>query len=111
MGKAYRIPSARDRLRKQQINIKDLEALNRLRNTPRPVAAPRSSGGSAAGATGGGTGNFLSLAGGTMIGNIAFDPKLIAATDGRVGLVPFDNDPKNSNSNPPPPPPPAASCA
>jgi len=32
-----------------------------------------------------------------MVGNIAFDPKLIASANERVGLIPFDNDPKNSN--------------
>lgn len=74
MGKAYRLPSASDRLRKHQIEIKDLQATNRNRNTPRPVASTAFSGVSAAGETGGGTGNFLQTAGGTMIGPIAFNP-------------------------------------
>lgn len=73
-SKASRIPGAKDRLRKQQIDIRDLQANNRNRNTPRPVATTASAGSSAAGSTGGGTGNFLATKGGTMIGPLALDP-------------------------------------
>jgi len=73
-SKAYRIPSASDRLRKQQIAIKNLQAMNRVRNTPRPVASTATAGVSAAGDTGGGTGNFLRTAGDTMIGPLALAP-------------------------------------
>ncbi len=97
-SKAYRIPSASDRLRKHSLNLKQLEALIRLRDTARPVLPTKFSGGSPAGATGGGTGNFLPTEGGTMIGNIAFNPKLIAVVDGRVDLDPGSNDPKNSSN-------------
>jgi len=72
-SKAYRIPSATDRLRKQQIQIKNLQAMNRLRNTPRPVAATATAGVSAAGDVGG-TGNFLRTQGDTMIGPLALAP-------------------------------------
>ena len=73
MGKAYRIPSALDRLRKQQIQIKEMQALNRNRNTPRPEASTAFAGISAAGSQGG-TGNFLRTAGDTMIGPLALAP-------------------------------------
>jgi len=73
-SKASRIPGAKDRLRKQQIDIRNLQANNRNRNTPRPVATTASAGSSAAGSTGGGTGNFLATKGGTMIGPLALDP-------------------------------------
>jgi len=86
MGKAYRIPSATDRLRKQQIDIRNLQAQSRNRNTPRPVAATAFAGSSASGSTGGGTGNFLPLSGGTLTGNVGFDPDLIFASNGRVDL-------------------------
>ena len=85
MGKAYRIPSSTDRLRKQQISINNLQAQLRNRNTPRAVAATASSGSSAAGSSGG-TGNFLPLGGGTLTGNIAFDPDIILVSNGRVDL-------------------------
>ena len=74
MGAAKRIGTARDRLRTQERSIKRLEALNRLINVPRPIAATRSSGSSAAGDTGGGTGNFLKTEGDTMIGPFALNP-------------------------------------
>jgi len=95
-SKPYRISTARDRIQKQRIEIKHLEALNRLRNTPRPVAATRAAGSSAAGDTGGGTGNFLPLEGGTMTGNIAFFPQLLAVSDGVVNLDPESSIPKDS---------------
>ena len=41
-SKASRIPGAKDRLRKQQIDIRNLQANNRNRNTPRPVATTAS---------------------------------------------------------------------
>ncbi len=74
MGKAYRIPSATDRIRKHQLNLKAIEAEIRNRDTPKPVMATRGSGRSGAGATGGGTGNFLDPAGGAMIGAFALSP-------------------------------------
>jgi len=77
MSKPYRVPSTRDRLRKQKISIKELQGLNRNRNTPRPVAATATSGFSAAGGTGGGTGNFLATQGDTMIGPIAVFPNQV----------------------------------
>jgi len=95
-SKASRIPGASDRLRKHSLNLKQLEALIRLRDTARPVLPTKFSGGSPAGATGGGTGNFLPTAGGSMIGNIAFDPKLIAVSNGRGNLDPGGNPPENS---------------
>ena len=73
MGKAYRISTARDRLRKNQIEIKDLQAINRLRNTPRPVATTAFSGVSAAGDVGG-IGNFLPLSGGVVSGQFGLNP-------------------------------------
>jgi len=72
-GKAYRVPGAADRLRKQQMQIKDLQAINRLRNTPRAVAATAFAGISAAGDNGS-TGNFLATKGDTMIGPFALAP-------------------------------------
>ena len=96
-SKASRIPGEKERLRKHSLNLKQLEALIRLRDTARPVLPTKFSGGSTAGATGGGTGNFLPIHGGTMIGNIAFDPKLIAVSDGRVDLDPGGNPPENSS--------------
>lgn len=98
MGKAYRLPSATDRLRKQQIAIRNLQAENRNRNTPKPVAATAFAGVSAAGNTGGGTGNFLSLSGGTMMGNIGFDPDLILVSNGRVALDPNSSDSSSSTN-------------
>lgn len=97
VSKPYRKSTSTDVILKNIAQIKELEALNRLRNTPRPVSAPRSSGGSAAGATGGGTGNFLPTAGGTMVGRIAFHPSKIDVLDGRVNLDPSGNTPKNSS--------------
>jgi len=73
-SKASRIPTAKDRLRKQSIDIRDLQAINRNRNTPRPVATTATAGSSAAGSTGGGTGNFLDIGGGTMVGPLALNP-------------------------------------
>jgi len=70
-SKASRIPTAKDRLRKLSIDIRDLQAINRNRNTPRPVATTATAGSSAAGSTGGGTGNFLDIGGGTMVGPLA----------------------------------------
>ena len=96
-GKASRIPGEKSRLRKHSLTLKQLEALIRLRDTARPVLPPKSSGGSPAGSTGGGTGNFLSILGGSMIGNIAYDPKLIAVSNGRVNLDPLGNPPENSS--------------
>jgi len=72
MGKAYRIPGSQSRLREQQISIRNLQALNRNRNTPRPVSTTAFSGGSAAGDAGG-TGNFLLNTGGAMIGPLALN--------------------------------------
>ena len=96
-SKASRIPGEKDRLRKHSLNLKQLEALIRLRDTARPVLPTKFSGGSPAGSTGGGTGNFLSTTGGTMTGNIAFEPKVIAVSDGRVNLDPGGNPPDNSS--------------
>jgi len=73
LGKAYRIPSSLDRLRKQQTQIRNLQAANRNRNTPRPVATTAFAGVSAAGSQGG-TGNFLRTAGDTMTGPFALGP-------------------------------------
>jgi len=73
MGKAGRIPTSIDRLKQQQDKIFDLQALNRNRNTPKPVATTAFSGASAAGDVGG-QGNFLKTEGGTMIGPIALHP-------------------------------------
>ena len=98
MGKATRIQTSNDRLRKQQITIRDLQAQFRNRNTPRAVASTAFSGGSAAGSTGGGTGNFLPIGGGTMGGNIAFDPDLIGVINGRIDLAPTSTTPKNSTN-------------
>lgn len=99
VSKPYRIQTARDRLHKNQIEIKQLEALIRLRDTARPVLPTRFSGGSPAGNIGGNSdGNSLSILGGSMIGNIAFDPKLIFVSNGRVNLDPESNTPKNSSN-------------
>lgn len=95
-SKASRIPSEKDRLRKHFLSIKELEALIRLRDTARPVLPTKFSGGSPAGSTGG-TGNFLPTEGGSMIGNIAFDPKFIVVSNGRVDLDPGGNSPENSS--------------
>jgi len=76
MGKAYRIQTSLDRLRKQQTQIKNLQAINRTSNTPRPVATTAFSGVSAAGSTGG-TGNFLATQGDTMVGPIAVYPNQV----------------------------------
>jgi len=73
MGKSYKIPSSLDRLRKHQIQIKELQALGRSRNTPKPVASTAFAGVSAAGSQGG-TGNFLRTVGDTMIGPLALAP-------------------------------------
>jgi len=73
MGKAYRIPGAIDRLRKQQIAIKNLQAENRNRNTPRPEASTAFAGSSGS-SNRGGTGNFLSTEGGTIGGPLALGP-------------------------------------
>jgi len=73
MGKASRISTARDRLKKQQTDIKNLQAINRIRNVPRAVAATATAGVSAAGSSGG-TGNFLRPEGDTMIGPLALNP-------------------------------------
>jgi len=73
MGKAYRVPTSLDRLRKNQKEIKDLQAINRLRNTPRPVASTAFAGVSAAGSEGG-TGNFFRTAGDTVNGVFALSP-------------------------------------
>jgi len=73
LGKAYRVPTSLDRLRKNQREIKDLQAINRIRNTPRPVASTAFAGVSAAGSEGG-TGNFLRTAGDSMIGPFALAP-------------------------------------
>lgn len=80
MGKAYRIPSATDRLRRQQIQIKNLQAQFRNRNTPRPVASTAFAGASAAGSTGG-TGNFLRTEGDTMTGPFALAPPVDFSVD------------------------------
>lgn len=73
VGKASRIQTSLDRLRKQQTQIRNLQATNRNRNTPRPVATTAFAGVSAAGSTGG-TGNFLRVRGDTMIGPFALAP-------------------------------------
>jgi len=80
VGKAYRIPSATDRLRKHQIQIRNLQAINRIRNTPRPVATTAFAGVSAAGSEGG-TGNFLRTVGDTMIGPLALAPPVDFTVD------------------------------
>lgn len=67
MGKASRISTKVDRLRRNQASIKNLEALGRSRNTPKPVATTAFSGSSGAGDAGG-TGNYLLNTGGAMIG-------------------------------------------
>ena len=43
-GKASRIPGEKDRLRKHQLNLKELEALIRLRDSARPVLPTKFSG-------------------------------------------------------------------
>jgi len=73
MGKARRIQTSADRLRKNQIEIKQLQGLQRNRNTPRPVASTAFAGISAAGDVGG-VGNFVRTAGDTMIGPLALAP-------------------------------------
>ncbi len=73
MGKAYRLPTASDRLRKNQMELKEIQALMRNRNTPRAVATTAFSGVSAAGSSGG-TGNFLPLSGGPVSGQFALTP-------------------------------------
>lgn len=80
-SKPYRLPSARDRLKKHQTDIKELEAQFRNRNTPRPVATTATAGVSAAGDTGGGTGNFLPTSGGTMNGPLALNPPVDFTVD------------------------------
>ena len=89
MGKAYRIPGAADRLRKQQIKIKNLEAINRNKDTPRPVASTAFAGKSASSSTGG-TGNFLSTFGGTITGPFAlgppFDFSIVIDADGIIDI-------------------------
>jgi len=73
MGKARRIQTSADRLRKNQIQIKELQSQFRNRNTPRPVASTAFAGVSAAGDIGG-VGNFLRTAGDSMIGPFALSP-------------------------------------
>ncbi len=73
MGKARRIQTSADRLRKNQIEIKQIQGLLRNVNTPRPVASTAFSGVSAAGDNGS-TGNFLRTAGDTMIGPFSLAP-------------------------------------
>lgn len=89
MGKASRIPGASDRLRKQQIQIKNLQAQNRNRNTPRAVATTEFAGISASGSTGG-TGNFLSSDGGSVNGAFAlgvpFDFSIDIDVDGIIDI-------------------------
>jgi len=80
LGKAYRLPGATDRLKKHQIKIKELEALMRNRNTPRPVASTAFAGGSPSGDSGG-TGNFLNPKGDTMIGPLALKPPVDFSID------------------------------
>jgi len=87
VGKASRIQTSVDRLRKQQSQIRNLQATNRNRNTPRPVAATATSGVSAAGDTGGGTGNFIATQGDTMIGPIAVYPNQIPITIDADGIA------------------------
>lgn len=95
-SKAYRIPSAIDRLRKQQMQIKDLQALQRNRNTPRPVASTAFAGTSAAGSQGG-TGNFLATKGDTMIGPLALAPPVDFSVDIDVDGI-LDIGESSSNS-------------
>jgi len=73
VGKARRIQTASDRLRKNQIEIKQLQGLQRNRNTPRPVSSTAFAGVSAAGDNGS-TGNFFRTAGDTVIGPLALAP-------------------------------------
>jgi len=73
VGKPWKVPSSLDRLKKQQIQIKEIQALHRNRNTPRPVASTAFSG-TSAGSSQGGTGNFLRTVGDTMIGPLALAP-------------------------------------
>jgi len=80
VGKAYRVPSSLDRLRKQQKQIKELQGIHRSRNTPKPVASTAFAGISAAGDTGG-VGNFLDPAGDTMIGPLALAPPVDFSVD------------------------------
>ena len=75
MGKAYRVPTSIDRLRRQQKQIKELQGIHRSRNTPKPVAATAFAGVSAAGDIGG-TGNFLRSDGGPMNGPLALSPPI-----------------------------------
>lgn len=97
MGKASRIPTSIDRLKEQQIRSTALFALNRVRIVPKTIQAP-SGGAAAVGGGVGGIGNFLPLSGGVMTGNIAFDPKVIDAPNGRVNLDPGGEDPKDSSN-------------
>lgn len=97
MGKAYRIPGAKERLRKHSFDISRLEALRRLKDTPPSTLATQSSGSSPSGSTGGGTGNFLPLSGGQMVGPIGFFPKLVPIISKRANLDPSSETPKNSS--------------
>ncbi len=96
-GKASRIPGQKSRLRKHFLTDIQLEALSRRSTLPQSEGPTRSSGSSAAGSTGGGTGNYLPTIGGGMVGNIAYGPKLITVDNGRVDLDPTNNNPKNSS--------------
>lgn len=100
-GKAERISTSTNRLRKHQINLKELEALNRLRNTPRPVASSAFSGSSAAGDVGG-QGNFLSLDGGGLNGPLSLRPPVDFSVEidsnGAIDIGPKDTDEQNSSN-------------
>jgi len=89
VGKARRIQTSSDRLRKNQIEIKQLQGLMRNRNTPRAVATTAFAGVSAAGDIGG-TGNFLRPEGDTMIGPLALAPpvdfRIQIDTDGIIDI-------------------------
>lgn len=95
-SKARRIPDVYDRLMQDSIKLADLGGLIRARQTPASIVQPIHSGESASSSTGG-TGDFLALEGGSMFGNIAFEPSLIVAVNGRVNLNPSGNPPDNSS--------------
>ncbi len=73
--KATRLPSARDRLLKNKRQIRDLYGLSRQRITQRTIQPPAGGSGSPRGNTAP-AGNFLRTEGDTMMGPIAFFPRL-----------------------------------
>ena len=101
--KATRLPSARDRLLKNKQQIRDLYGLSRQRITQRTIQPPAGGSGSPRGVTAP-AGNFLATEGDTMVGPIAFFPRLTFIVD-NVGQDDDDSiniaDVNTATTNPP----------